>query len=113
VLGGPGRLGGFVRALPKEIRPSVGPEQNDGVRHARPEDLTPLEPLLERLRAVPALSERKPGTFYRGSRAFLHFHVDPAGLFADVRAGTEWQRLSVDTADQQQVLAALVAAATG
>ena len=83
------------------------------MRHARPDDLTPLAPLLDRLRAVPVLTERRPGTFYRGSRAFLHFHVDAAGLFADVRPAGEWQRLPVDTADQQQALAELVAAATG
>ena len=83
------------------------------MRHARPEDLTPLAPLLDRLRAVPVLTERKPGTFYRGSRAFLHVHVDAAGLVADVRPAGEWQRLPVDTADPQQALAELVAAATG
>ena len=82
------------------------------MRHARPEDLTPLAPLLDRLRAVPVLTERGPGTFYRGSRAFLHFHVDPAGLFADVRPDTEWERLQVDTPDQQRVLLDLVTTAT-
>jgi len=82
------------------------------VRHARPEDLTALAPLLDRLRAVPVLTETKPGTFYRGSRAFLHFHVDPAGLFADVRPAAEWERLQVDTPDQQRVLLDLVTSAT-
>jgi hypothetical protein len=82
------------------------------VRHARPEDLTPLAPVLERLRAVPGLREKGPGTFYRGSRAFLHFHVDPAGLFADVRPATAWERLPVSTPDQQRALLDLVAAAT-
>jgi hypothetical protein len=83
------------------------------VRHARAEDLTPLAPLLGRLREVPVLREKGPGTFYRGSRAFLHFHVDPAGLFADVRPGPDWERLRVDTPDQQRALLDLVAAATG
>jgi hypothetical protein len=83
------------------------------MRHARPEDLEPLHPVLDRLRALPGLQEKGPGTFYRGSRAFLHFHVDPAGLFADVRPGAEWQRLQVDTADQQQALLDVVAVATG
>ncbi len=82
------------------------------VRHARPEDLTALEPLLERLRGMTGLREKGPGTFYRGSRAFLHFHVDPAGLFADVRPASTWERLQVDTPAQQQVLVDLVAAAT-
>jgi hypothetical protein len=82
------------------------------VRHARPEDLTPLAPVLDRLRRIPALTEKKPGTFYRGSKAFLHFHVDPAGLFADVRPGAAWERLPVDTAAQQRVLLDVVAQAT-
>jgi len=82
------------------------------VRHARAEDLAPLETLLDRLRAVGALREKRPGTFYRGSRAFLHFHVDPAGLFADVRPGGTWERLPVDDPHQQQALLDVVAAAT-
>jgi hypothetical protein len=85
---------------------------NGVVRHARPEDLTPLAPVIERLRAVVGLTEKKPGTFYRGSRAFLHFHVDPAGLFADVRPGDTWERLPVDTPNQQRVLLEVVADAT-
>jgi len=82
------------------------------VRHARAEDLTPLAPLLERLRGVAVLTEKGPGTFYRGSKAFLHFHVDPAGLFADVRPGADWERLRVDTAAQQRALLELVDGAT-
>ena len=82
------------------------------MRHARADDLVPLEPLLARLRAVPALREKGPGTFYRGSRAFLHFHVDPAGLFADVRPGATWERLPVDGPEQQQALLEVVVAAT-
>ena len=82
------------------------------MRHARAEDLAPIEQLLDRLRHEPALRERAPGTFYRGSRAFLHFHVDPAGLFVDVRPGATWERLQVDTPDQQRALLDVVAAAT-
>jgi hypothetical protein len=70
------------------------------MRHARPEDLDRLEPLLARLRALPALREKSRGVFYWKSRAFLHFHADPAGLFADVRApgGADFIRLQVDEA---------------
>jgi hypothetical protein len=68
--------------------------------------------LLADLRGRPGLRERKPGTFYRGSSAFLHFHVDPAGLFADVRPGDAWERLPVDTPAQQRALLDLVTAAT-
>lgn len=36
--------------------------------------------------------------FYLKSRAFLHFHEDAAGLFADVRAadGKAFERIKVD-----------------
>lgn len=68
------------------------------MRHARAEDLDPLEPLLARLREFPSLTERFRGVFYRKSQAFLHFHADPAGLFADVRAaqGSDFDRIKVD-----------------
>jgi hypothetical protein len=65
------------------------------VRHARDEDLDRLEPLLAALRALPGLTERKRGTFYRKSRAFLHFHEDPKGLFADLRGETDFERIDV------------------
>jgi hypothetical protein len=70
------------------------------VRHARGEDLDRLEPLLARLRAFDALRERSRGVFYLKSQAFLHFHEDPAGLFADVRAadGRGFDRIKVDEA---------------
>jgi hypothetical protein len=70
------------------------------VRHARAEDLDRLEPLLARLRAFDALKERSRGVFYFRSQAFLHFHEDPAGLFADVRAadGRAFDRIKVDNA---------------
>ena len=55
------------------------------MKHASTQVLDTLAPLLERLRAIPGLRERKPGTFYLRSGAFLHFHEDPAGLFADVK----------------------------
>lgn len=74
------------------------------MRHARPEDLAPLAELLGALRALPGLRERKPGTFYRGAAAFLHFHADPAGLFADVKLGGEFARFRVTTRREQAAL---------
>lgn len=67
------------------------------MRHARAEALDFLEPLLARLRAFDALQERGRGVFYMRSKAFLHFHEDPAGLFADVRAadGRGFDRIKV------------------
>ena len=74
------------------------------VRHARPPALDQLEPLLRSLRQLPALREKTRGAFYRGSRAFLHFHEDPAGLFADVRLAEEFERVRVSTAAEQREL---------
>ena len=67
------------------------------------------------MRGVAELREKKRGTFYRGSRAFLHFHEDPAGLFADVRlAGDDFTRLRATTrAEQRLLLAALRKALSG
>jgi hypothetical protein len=59
-----------------------------------------LEPLLVRVRGFAALVERSRGVFYLRSKAFLHFHQDPAGLFADIRGGPDggFERLRVDEA---------------
>lgn len=67
------------------------------MRHARSEALDALEPLIAGLRALPGLTEKKRGTFYRKSRAFLHFHEDPKGLFADIRdaEGRHFERIDV------------------
>jgi hypothetical protein len=45
------------------------------------------------------------------SRAFLHFHEDPAGLFADVRTAPVWERCPVNTRAEQKSLLAKVNAA--
>ena len=76
------------------------------MRHARPEDLDRLGDLLTQLRTLPGLTERSPGTFYRKSRAFLHFHEDPKGLFADIRGPDDgdFERIDVTGADGQAAL---------
>ncbi len=83
------------------------------MRHATPEDLGGLTGLLGRLRAIEGLVERRPGIFYRRSRAFLHFHHDPSGMFADVRLDDDFVRLPVGTPVQQADLVARVRAAVG
>lgn len=67
------------------------------MRHAGPSALDRLEPLLAELRGVRGLVEKGRGVFYRRGRAFLHFHEDPAGLFADIRdeTGADFDRLEV------------------
>ena len=78
------------------------------MRHARPAALDQLEPLLVRLRAVEGLKEKSRGAFYRSSRAFLHFHEDPAGFFADLRVDGDFERFRVTTEDEQDALLELV-----
>lgn len=81
------------------------------MRHAGAATLAELEPMLVRLRSIEQLTERKPGIFYWRSTAFLHFHEDPAGIFADVKLDLEsWERLPVSSARQRTQLLARVSA---
>jgi hypothetical protein len=79
------------------------------VKHATAVALDALEPLLRELRAIEGLTERKRGVFYRGSSAFLHFHEDPAGFFADAKLTPAWVRFDVTTAAQRRALVREVA----
>jgi hypothetical protein len=75
------------------------------LKHASPEALDRLDPLLADLRLVSGLRERKRGVFYHRSAAFLHFHEDPAGLFADIRGEDgAFDRIRVDTAGGRDAL---------
>jgi hypothetical protein len=74
------------------------------VRHATPGTLREIEPLLEALRSVPGLVEKRPAIFYRSSKAFLHFHEDPSGLHADVRFGEEFERVRAETDVEREAL---------
>jgi len=75
------------------------------MKHASHGSLARLAPLLEQLRAISGLVERTPGSFYRRSAAFLHFHEDPAGLFADVKLDlASFERLPVNTRAEQAAL---------
>ena len=79
------------------------------MKHATREALALLDDLLERIRAREGLKEKSAGVFYRKSRAFLHFHEDPAGVFADLFVGGDWQRHPVNSTDEQRQLLRLVA----
>ena len=80
------------------------------MKHANELALQSLQGLLASLRTLPGLVERKPGIFYVKSRAYLHFHEDAAGLFADIRlAEREFERFRVSTKQQQTELLQLVA----
>lgn len=80
------------------------------MRHAGSDALDQLEPLLVALRAVPGLVERSRGVFYRRSRAFLHFHEDPSGLYVDLRTGDHFERLPVNSAAERAQVMAMVGA---
>jgi len=71
------------------------------MKHAGGEALDRLEPLLARLRRLPKLKERKRGLFSLHGRALLHFHEDPAGLFADLAWRGEDTRFRVSEPDEQ------------
>lgn len=81
------------------------------MRHAGPAALDALEPVLVAVRALGHLKEKSRGVFYLRGRSFLHFHEDPAGLFADLRAGDDFDRYPVDQPAQQAALLQAVAAA--
>lgn len=74
------------------------------MKHASEAALDQLEDLLNQLRTCEGLREKKRGTFYRKSSAFLHFHEDPEGLFADLRYPDDWHRFPVNTAAEWAVL---------
>ena len=79
------------------------------MKHAGADALDRLEPLLERLRTIPELREKSRGRFYRGSRAFLHFHVDGDDFYADVRLhGAGFERMKVTTKTEQRALVVAV-----
>src|SRR5262245_37707976 len=74
------------------------------MRHAGPRAIAALRDLRRTLAALPGLVERKAGLFTHGGRAFLHFHEDPAGLFADVRVGDDFERRRVSTVRERAAL---------
>jgi hypothetical protein len=80
------------------------------VRHATSATLQEIQPLLEELRSMPGLVEKRPGIFYRKSKGFLHFHEDSSGVHADVRFGVEFERVRVETEEERDALIARVRA---
>jgi hypothetical protein len=75
------------------------------VKHATAAALTQLEPVLAQVRLFPGLKEKKGGTFYLRGSAFLHFHEEPAGLFADAKLdGKTFTRFAVNSKAEQRAL---------
>ena len=84
------------------------------MKHAGVDTLAILEPLLSRIRSHAELVERTPGSFYRKSKAYLHFHEDPAGIFADIKLdGSGFTRVRATTPDEQARLLSLIEASHG
>lgn len=84
------------------------------MKHAGPQALDTLDGLLAELRALGGLKEKGRGVFYRGSRATLHFHEDPQGLFADFRGepgAADFERFRVSTRPERAAFLKRVRAA--
>ena len=81
------------------------------MKHAGAAVLDQLEPLLGRIRACGGLKEKSRGIFYLKSRAYLHFHEDPAGVFVDIRAadGRDFDRMKLDPEAEAEILARIAA----
>jgi hypothetical protein len=86
------------------------------MKRAGAEALDALEPVLREVRLLPGLIEKKRGIFYRKREAFLHFHEDAAGMFADIKLSGDgdYVRLRVSTAAERKafVIAAKKAVAS-
>ena len=103
-----GRVGVDVRCQSAE-RSGASRSQRSGthvhsivfMKHVGAEALDRLKPLLVQLREVPGIKEKKPDTFYRKSKALVHFHEGGEDLFADVRTAEEWERIRVTTKPEQ------------
>jgi hypothetical protein len=74
------------------------------MKHASAETLQRLSDLLDQIRQRQGLRERKLGIFYSKSKSFLHFHEDPAGLFADISSGDKFRRYPVNTPKERHAL---------
>jgi hypothetical protein len=74
------------------------------MKHASVVALHGLSELLEQIRVKQGIKEKTLGIFYRKSKPFLHFHEDPAGLFADLRVSADFERYPVNTKKEWKVL---------
>jgi hypothetical protein len=78
------------------------------VKHASAATLTRIDALLALIRREQRLVERRAGIFYVKGKAFLHFHEDPSGIFADLKRDADWVRFAVNTdAEQARLLQSL------
>lgn len=78
------------------------------MKHAGKDTLRQLSDLLDQIRLRPGIKERGLGIFYRKSKSFLHFHEDPAGVFADISGRNDFDRYPVNTIKQRKALLAAI-----
>jgi len=74
------------------------------MRHATAAALDQIDALLQQIREVDGLVEKKRGIWYRKSKAFLHFHEDPAGIFADVKLDGDFERFPANSQREKREL---------
>ncbi len=80
------------------------------MKHATEETFQYISDFLQEIREyVPPLKEKKLGTFYYKSSAFLHFHDDPSGVFADLKVEGEWVRYRVMEESEKAILLETIA----
>jgi len=63
--------------------------------HCPYDQLRDLEDVFAVIRGWPGLNEPKPGIFYVGRTAFLHFHVKDERRWADVRDGADFASIDI------------------
>lgn len=68
--------------------------------------LASLAPVLRQLRDIKGIREERPGIFYARREAFVHFHGDASGLYADLKksGGAGFDRYPLATPAQQRKL---------
>lgn len=82
------------------------------MKHAGPEALDRLEPLLQQIRDLGGLKEKSRGCFYLKNKSFLHFHEHGDNeIYADIGLGNDFDRLPAMTAAQHKKILSLAARA--
>ena len=81
------------------------------MKHATGPALDEIEGLLNALRKYDKLAERRRGVFYLKRSAFVHFHEDAGGMFADIRLADGWKRFRVESAAEKREFLGLVTGA--
>ena len=92
----------------EELRTNKSSTEKHLMIHATHAALDRLEPLLQKIRQFEVLKEKSRGIFYYRSTAFLHFHEDATGLFADIKIADNWCRYPVSSNGEQAALVNII-----